>query len=55
MTSHYVKTLRDKLNGSIAHDESEEELQEQWNAMHQQMEDERNQAEFERSFVEFGR
>lgn len=55
MTNHDLKDLRDKLNGSIPHDENEEELQQQWNAEHQQMEDERNQAEFERSFVECGR
>lgn len=55
MTTHYVKDLRDKLNGTLDHDEPEEELQAQWDAIHQQMEDERNQAEFERSFVECGR
>lgn len=37
-----IKTLRDKLNGSIpmAVDENEELLQEQWNQMHREMEDE---------------
>ena len=37
-----IKTLRDKLNGSLpmAIDEDGELLQEQWNQMHQEMEDE---------------
>lgn len=37
-----IKTLRDKLNGSLPMgiDENEELLQEQWNRMHQEMEDE---------------
>ena len=37
-----IKTLRDKLNGSLPMgiDENEELLQEQWNQMHQEMEDE---------------
>ena len=37
-----IKTLRDKLNGSLpmAIDEDEELLQEQWNQMHREMEDE---------------
>lgn len=52
MTNHYLKDLRDMLNGSLPHDENEEELQSLWNAEHQQMEDERNQAEFEKGFVE---
>lgn len=36
-----IKTLRDKLNGSIPMgiDEDEELLQEQWRQMHQEMED----------------
>lgn len=55
MTSHYLKDLRDKLNGTLDHDEHEEELKAQWDAIHQQMEDERNQAEFEKGFVECGR
>ena len=54
MTNHDLKTLRDMLNGSIRHNEDEEELQAEWNMRHQQMEDERNQEEFERSFGEFG-
>ena len=55
MSNHYLKTLRDKLNGSIplAPNEDEELLQEQWNRMHAEMEalkaeDERNYVEFER-------
>lgn len=38
-----IKTLRDKLNGSLPMgiDENEELLQEQWNQMHQEMEDEK--------------
>ena len=55
MSNHYLKTLRDKLNGSIplAPNEDEELLQEQWNQMHVEMEamkaeDERNYVEFER-------
>lgn len=55
MTSHYLKDLRDKLNGTLAHYEDEEELQAQWNAALQQMEDERNQAEFDKTFMECGR
>ena len=55
MTNDDLKTLRDKMNGSIPHNESEEELLEQWNARLQAMEDERNEAEFDRSFVECGR
>ncbi len=37
-----IKTLRDKLNGSLPMgiDENEELLQEQWNQMHREMEDE---------------
>lgn len=37
-----IKTLRDKLNGSLPMgiDENEELLQEQWNRMHREMEDE---------------
>lgn len=36
-----IKTLRDKLNGSLPMgiDENEELLQEQWNQMHREMED----------------
>lgn len=58
MTNHdncRLKTLRDKLNGSIAHNEDEAELQAQWDMLHQQMEDERNAEEFEKTFVECGR
>lgn len=55
MTNNDLKTLRDKLNGSIKHDENEEELLEQWNANMRALEDERNQAEFEKTFVECGR
>lgn len=38
-----IKTLRDKLNGSLPMgiDENEELLQEQWNRIHQEMEDEK--------------
>lgn len=37
-----IKTLRDKLNGSLPMgiDENEELLQEQWNQIHREMEDE---------------
>lgn len=37
-----IKTLRDKLNGSLPMgvDENEGLLQEQWNQMHREMEDE---------------
>ena len=37
-----IKTLRDKLNSSLPMgiDENEELLQEQWNQMHREMEDE---------------
>lgn len=55
MTTNDIKTIRDKLNGSIKHNEDEAELQAQWDAWHQQAEDERNAEEFERSFVECGR
>ena len=53
MSNHYLKTLRDKLNGSIPHNEDEMELQEQWNQMHAEMEalkaeDERNYVVIER-------
>ena len=36
-----IKTLRDKLNGSLPMgiDENEELLREQWNQMHREMED----------------
>lgn len=47
-----LKTLRDKLNGSIRHNEDEAELQAQWDALHQAMEDEQAAEEFERSFNE---
>lgn len=47
-----LKTLRDKLNGSIRHNEDEAELQAQWDALHQAMEDEKAAEEFERSFNE---
>lgn len=47
-----LKTLRDKLNGSIRHNEDEVELQAQWDALHQAMEDEQAAEEFERSFNE---
>ena len=50
-----IKTLRDKLNGSLPMgiDENEELLQEQWNRMHQGMEyqklnDEENYVEVKR-------
>lgn len=50
-----IKTLRDKLNGSlpIGIDENEELLQEQWNRMHREMEyeklnDEENYIEVKR-------
>lgn len=38
-----TKTLRDKLNGSLPMgvDENEELLQEQWNQIHREMEDEK--------------
>lgn len=38
-----IKTLRDKLNGSLPMgiDENEELLQEQWNQMHREIEDEK--------------
>jgi hypothetical protein len=38
-----IKTLRDKLNGSLPMciDENEELLQEQWNQMHLEMEDQK--------------
>lgn len=38
-----IKTLRDKLNGSLPMDidENEELLQEQWNQLHREMEDEK--------------
>lgn len=38
-----IKTLRDKLNGSLPMgiDENEELLQEQWNQMHREMEDQK--------------
>ena len=38
-----IKTLRDKLNGSLSMgiDENEELLQEQWNRMHREMEDQK--------------
>ena len=38
-----IKTLRDKLNGSLPMgvDEDEKLLQEQWNQMHQEMEDQK--------------
>ena len=38
-----IKTLRDKLNGSLPMgiNENEELLQEQWNQMHREMEDEK--------------
>lgn len=55
MTNDDLKTLRDKLNGSIKHNEDEAELQAQWDMLHQQMEDERNEAEFDKTFVECGR
>lgn len=53
MQNHDLKTLRDKLNGSIPHDEDEMELQEQWNQMHAEME--ALKVEGERNWVEFGR
>ena len=55
MSNHHLKTLRDKLNGSIplAPNENEEMLLEEWNRMHAEMEalkaeDERNYVGFER-------
>ncbi|WP_171319173.1 hypothetical protein [Acinetobacter sp. CFCC 11171] len=51
--NHSLKTLRDKLNGSIQHDEDEEVLQEEWNRTHAEME--ALKAEDERNYVEFGR
>ena len=38
-----IKTLRDKLNGSLPMgiDENEELLQEQWNQLHREIEDEK--------------
>lgn len=38
-----IKTLRDKRNGSLPMgvDENEELLQEQWDQMHQEMEDQK--------------
>lgn len=47
-----IKTLRDKLNGSLPMDidENEELLQEQWNQIHMQMEDEK--LNDEENFVE---
>lgn len=53
MQNHDLKILRDKINGSIPHNEDEMELQEQWNRMHAEMEalraeDERNYVGFER-------
>jgi len=39
MTNHDFKTLRDKLNGSIAHSDDEMELQEQWNELHRRAEE----------------
>ena len=53
MQNHDLKTLRDKLNGSIPHDEDEAELQEQWNQMHAELE--ALKAEDERNWVEFWR
>ena len=49
-----IKTLRDKLNGSLpfAEDENEEMLLEQWNQMHAEME--ALKAEDERNWVECG-
>ena len=47
-----LKTLRDKLNSSIRHNEDEAELQAQWDALHQAMEDAQAAEEFERSFNE---
>jgi len=53
MQNHDLKILRDKINGSILHDEDEMELQEQWNQMHAELEalkaeDEMNWVGFER-------
>ena len=47
-----LKTLRDKLNGSIRNNEDEDELKDKWDALHQAMEDEQAAEEFERSFNE---
>lgn len=48
-----IKTLRDKLNGSLpmGFDENEELLQEQWNQMHRDAEDKK--LDDEENFVEF--
>jgi hypothetical protein len=48
-----LKTMRDKLNGSIPMgvDENEELLQEQWNQTHAELE--ALKAEDERNYVEF--
>ena len=53
MQNHDLKTLRDKLNGSIplAPSEDEELLQEQWNQMHAELE--ALKAEDERNYVGF--
>lgn len=53
MQNHDLKTLRDKLNGSIPHDEGEMGLQEQWNQMHAEME--ALKAEDERNWEGYGR
>jgi hypothetical protein len=39
--NHGLKDLRDKLNGSIQHNQDEELLQEQWNQLHSDMESEK--------------
>lgn len=36
-----IKTLRDKLNGSIKHNDDMAELQAQWDEMHRKMEEDR--------------
>ncbi|WP_171405592.1 hypothetical protein [Acinetobacter sp. WCHAc010052] len=50
--NHQLKDLRDKLNGSIQHNEDEELLQEQWNQLHSDMESQR--AEDEGNWGGFG-
>lgn len=50
MQNHDLKILRDKINGSIPHDEDVVDLQEQWNQMHAEME--ALKAEDERNYVE---
>ena len=48
-----IKELRDKLNGSMpmGENENEEFLQQQWQELHQQLEDEKQNDE--RNYMEF--